>query len=958
MKKPLHNTTITLLTTTENAPPHTQSKKKSLSLEDLSLWRKHTVTLSDNGEWYTKQYSLYRESKSTKNILKAQRFAKYYPEDNQTYVLYICHSKDGIKYQVPDGAKPIFSASSDWVAYQIKPASERKEAEEKKDEQNYIELLHLPSGFKVSYQSKAKYHFLEEKNYFITADNNSLLIYDLDNRKEHYIGNIGEYLVDKQSKYIAYTIDSEDKRGNGIYLYALNKRTTKALQTGNFKYSNLSWNHNKNELAAYKYQIVEKEVDYTNINIIVINGIDAETSQATEYPVKDIEGFAENMGIAVKTEKSPNTISWSKDGNRLFLKVKEYVPKEEKKAENSEEDSYKSDEKPSVQVWHWKDQKLLSYRIMEHEKNKTKVFDAIFFRKSNTLIQLTGEEIQKLILSKGTDNWAIGTDNRAYISDWDVSRNDLYRINLQTGEKRLIKKNLGGSSSRPPYKLSPDGKRFIFWDGQHYWFYDLENDSKKNISAPLNVSFVNNEHDEFGYIPDYGFVGWVKDKNAIIVNHKYDIWFLPLDNHSKAKNLTASVTSKDTIRFRFEDLSFKDKQEITERYIDLSAQHFLYAYNLQTKYTGFYKLQEGELTAIIYQPASFHAPWRGYKILKSKNSNTIIYTMEDYENYPEAYLSTLDFSKPQKITHTNPQQENFKWGKRILIHYTNNDGVPLQGILSIPEAYKKGQQLPMIVFSYEKLSQRMYTYPTPYLSGANISEMLYVSEGYLFLQPDIHFNVGSPHSDMHQCIDAAIQQVIELGYVDEQKIGYEGFSYGGHAGMYISTQNNKFAAIAAGAGVSNLIQGFNIDIVKNGNNEQGYYINGQGRLGTDPMSDMERYLSESPVFNAQTMNTPLLLFHGTADNVVQWEHSFGLYSILRYLKKPVIFLSYLGEGHGLNKAANRLDLQTRLKEFFDHHLKGQEKKKWMQEDQPYLPEEASNESNEKTKSKRELPKWK
>ncbi|MEM9832969.1 MAG: prolyl oligopeptidase family serine peptidase [Bacteroidota bacterium] len=868
-------------------------------------------------------------------------------EDNQTDVLYICSSNSGVKYEVPYGKKPLFSTASDWIAYQIKPESEDKD----KKDSTFIELKHLESEFTAKYESDADYRFLEEKNYFITTDEKSLLIYDLDNRREHYIGNIGEYLVDKKSKFIAYTIATEDKRGNGIYLYDPEKMMTRSLQTGSFFYSNLSWNNSKNALAAYKYTTLEDKVDYPNIDIIVFNGIDAETSETIEYPAKDIEGIAENMGLAVKTDKSSNEIAWSNDGDRLFLKIKEYDHQEVE----SQEDSVKSEEEASVQIWHWKDEKLLSERIMEHENQENEVFEAIFFRKTNTLIQLTDEAIQELTYSEGTDNWAIGKDNRKYISDWDIEKNDLYSIDLRTGDKKLIREKHGSLWFSPGYQISPDGEKVVFWDDQHYWYYNFKEASKRNISDGLNVSFVNREYDKFGYVPDYGFVGWVKDQNAVIVNHKLDLWLLPLDENSKAENLTESVTATDSIRFRFEDFSFADKPEIEERYIDLSSPNFIHAFNTHTKQAGYFNLQDNQLKKLIYGPAAYADPYSRDAIIKSKKSDVIIYKKGDYQNYPEAYLSKSDFSKPKRITNTNPQQEKFKWGKRILIDYTNDDGVPLQGVLSIPEGYKQGQKLPMIVYSYEKLSNSRYGYAIPYLNGATVPEMLYVSEGYLFLRPDIHFNVGTPHSDMHECIDAAIEKVIELGYVDEQRIGYEGFSFGGHCGMYISTQENKFAAIAAGAGVSNLVQGFNIDIVRDGSNEQDYYMTSQGRLGTDPTSDTEMYISESAVFNAKTMNTPLLLFHGTDDKVVQWEHSFGFYSILRYLKKPVVFLSYRGEGHGLRKESNRLDIQTRLKEFFDHHLKDREAKKWMLEETPYIPEE---ESKEKDKDKRTLPKWK
>ncbi|MEO1257237.1 MAG: prolyl oligopeptidase family serine peptidase [Bacteroidota bacterium] len=924
-----------------------QPEKEPLSFEDIRQWRTHAVTLSDNGDWYTTLYTLFDEPELEKDSVSQQIAAGYYQENNQTDVLYICHAKDGIKYKVPHGSEPVFSHASDWVAYKIVLESENEKDDKNKKDTTYIELKHLESDFTVKYETSADFQFLEDKNYFITSDKNSLLIYDLDNRREHYIGNIGEYLVDKKSEYIAYTISSEDKRGNGIYLFHPDKMTTRAIESGNFIYANLSWNKSRNSIAAYKYNKIKKEIDPANMHLVVV---ETENNLSVEYPVKEIKGMPENMGPVAEPGKKSNNIFWSNDGERLFIKIKEYKKEEENKDKKEEGNK----EKSTVQVWHWKDSKLLSERIMDHEKEKDKIFDAIFFRNKNTVVQLTGEEIQKLVFSEGTDDWAIGTDNREYLSDWDVYKNDLYRVSLNTGDKKLIEKKYSSRYSTG-LEISPDGKKVILWDGKHFWCYDFEKDLKSNISEGLNVSFVNKEYDKYGYVPSYGFVGWAKKQNAVIVNHKFDLWLLPLDENVKAQNLTASVNAKDSIRFRFEDYSFADEPEIEDRYIDLAAANILNAFHEKSKYAGFYNLREGKLNKLIYQPASFLKPWRWQRIIRSENAAAIIYHMGDYQNYPEAYLSTLDFSNAKKITNTNPQQERYKWGRRILIDYSNDDGVPLQGVLSIPDDYKKGQKLPMIVYSYEKRSQNMYKYSMPYLNGAVGPEMLYVSEGYLFLQPDIHFNVGTPHSDMHECIDAAIEKVIALGYVDDQRIGYQGFSFGGHCGMYISTQENKFSAIAAGAGVSNLVQGFNIDIVRDGSNEQDYYMTGQGRLGADPTANTEMYISESPVFNAKTMNTPLLLFHGTDDKVVQWEHSFGFYSILRYLKKPVVFLSYRGEGHGFREEMNRLDIQRRLKEFFDHYLKDGEEKKWMTEELPYIPEK---EAKEKDEDKRRLPKWK
>lgn len=949
MKIKIFTVIILLLSLTSNTF-RAQSEKVPLSFEAIRQWRSHSVALSDNGKWYTTNYRLSDKPEGEKDSIIEKKYTKFLDDNNQTDVLYISHERDGIKYKIPNATRPLFSSSSEWIAYQIQPESDKKTKGKTKDPKTIIELKHLTSGFTVSYESNAKYEFLEDKDYFITSNKNSLLIYDLINRREHYIGNIGEYLIDKKSDYIIYTIASDDNRGNGIYAFNPKEMTTRALETSSSLYSNLSWNPDKNVLATYKYKEVNDKADYLNMQIIVLSEIDSKSIKYDKYIVKDINGMPEYMGPAIKSGRYKNEINWSKNNNLLFLKIKAYDKKEKTK-----KDSSKVENKSNVQIWHWKDKKLLSERITEHERKKNKVFEAIFIRNTNTLIRLTGEDLQDLTFSKGTDQWAVGTDNRKYISDWDVKRNDLYSLNLNTGQKKLIKENHSSSFYSNGYYISPEGEGLMYWDGQDYIYYNFEKDSKQNITDKLNISFVNEDYDKFGYSAQYGFVGWTKDRNAVIVNHKLDLWYLPFTSKAKAKNLTAKVTSKDSIRLRFENTNFEYETKLEDRYIDLSSQILLYAFNTQNKYTGYFKLQNDKLTELIYKPAVFSSNRRRNQLITSKNSDAIIYKEGDYQNYPEAYLSDLNFSKSKKITNTNPLQKQFKWGKRILIDYTNDDGVPLQGILSIPEGYTKGKKLPMIVYSYEKHSYEMYRYASPYLSGTSIPEMLYVSNGYLFLQPDIHFNVGTPHSDMHECIDAAVTNVIELGYVNEEKIGYQGYSFGGHTGMYVSTQNNKFTAIAAGGGVSNLVQGFNLDIVWDGSNEQDYYMTGQGRLGTDPTSNTDMYISESPVFNAKNMNTPLLLYAGTEDNIVQWEHSFGFYSILRYLKKPVVFLSYRGEGHGLrNKESTRLDIQKRLKEYFDYYLKDGESKKWMLEETKYEPKAKSEDNT----SKKTTPNWK
>jgi hypothetical protein len=68
---------------------------------------------------------------------------------------------------------------------------------------------------------------------------------------------------------------------------------------------------------------------------------------------------------------------------------------------------------------------------------------------------------------------------------------------------------------------------------------------------------------------------------------------------------------------------------------------------------------------------------------------------------------------------------------------------------------------------------------------------------------------------------------------------------------------------------------------------------------------------------------------GDNDQTVEYLQGVQFYNALRFLKKPVIFLSYPGEDHGLRKLENQVDFAYRLQDFFDHYLKGAPAAGWM-----------------------------
>jgi dipeptidyl aminopeptidase/acylaminoacyl peptidase len=223
------------------------------------------------------------------------------------------------------------------------------------------------------------------------------------------------------------------------------------------------------------------------------------------------------------------------------------------------------------------------------------------------------------------------------------------------------------------------------------------------------------------------------------------------------------------------------------------------------------------------------------------------------------------------------------------------------------------------------------------------SPMQAVSEGYLTMLPDIYFNTGSSHSDMLECVEAAVKKVIEMGYVDPKRIGINGHSYGGEGAAFIGTRSKMFAAVGMGAGVTDLFTdfsqswGWSYQVTGgSGANGNDYYLFGQGRWGFAPWDNPEVYHFESALTHVRETVAPFLIMHGTADPTVSFAEGMNFYNALRYNNKKAVMLAYPGEGHGLRGLANRRDLTVRFFEFFNHYLKGAPAPKWLIEGVPFL----------------------
>ena len=864
-------------------------EKKVLGIEDYMLWRSiGSTSISGDGAWITYSYS----------------------RRNEDGVMTIKHLESDKSFEVERGGGPSFSDDNQWIAYSInapvrRPGQEPKEGEESKRK---MELLELATGDKYSVDNFSSFSFSKGSKYFIVrksgsgAGGSDLLLRNLETGMNELIGNVSQFAVNKGGNLLAYVVNVEDKAGNGIYLNDLESGIRRPLDTDKAEYARMTWDEEGTALAVMKG--VEKEGFVHKENtVLVFTDMDEGQPVKVEYDPSEAFDFPKDMVISELAG-----LSISPDVSKVFFGIKE----QEKKIEKSKN----GEPIPDVDIFHWNDDRLQSVQKLSVNRDKNFTYQGVFHLESKRFVRLTDEKMKQISLTRD-GKWGIGQDSRAYVSDWKPRVADYYRVNTETGARDLI-----FEAHERTMGLSPDSKHYLYWRDHQVWDYEITSGKKTNLTRTAPVSFVDTEDDHTGSKRSYGVTGWTKDGKAVVLTHRYDLYLQPLDG-SRARCLTNNYGDKNEIRLRYNDL---DREE---RFIDLSKPIMLTAFGQWTKKSGFYELKDGKLEQLIFEDKKFG------RLVKAKEADKFMFTISTFRDFPDYYISDMKFSYPKRVTDANPQQAEYRWGDRILFDYTNNDGVRLQGTLAIPDGYEEGDKLPMLVNFYEKYSQNLHSYYAPrYASSPQFAG--FVSRGYLVMQPDVHFRTRTSHSDMLECVEAAIKKVIEMGYVDPERVGLHGHSYSGGGSAYISTRSKMFAAIAAGAAPINLTSEFNQLFTGSGQNNHSYDIYGQGRYGTNPYDDPELYRQQSAITHVRTMNTPLLYLHGVDDPTVEYLQGMEFYNALRFNEKPVVFLSYPGEGHGLRRFENQKDFTIRLHQFFDHYLKDAPAPEWITKGVPYL----------------------
>jgi len=901
------------------------SQKKVLELQDFEIWNTiKNKAIAADGELI--MYSL--------------------EKGEQDQLLKIKDAKSNSIFEYPRGEKGKFTYQSNYALFTIKPlkndvrALKRKKTKEDKLPKDTLGIYNIHDKTLVKLANVKSYKIPEKWDGYVAyllnevktakkkkskgekvdslkakpakklkkvgKDNGyHLVVRNLNTGVQDTIKYVKDYIFSKEGKRLAYITSGVDSTlSEGVYVVDFESDTTINVNSAKkATYAQLSMSDSGKKLAF----VVDK--DTTKIQVRP-NELYVWTS-GEKKAKKVLDNLSTPKDYLVSAD---GKITFSKDESKLFFGLS--------KPPIIKDTTLLPEEIVNVEVWTYNEPKLYTVQKMQVKNELKKSYATVMHLNSHKIVQLANTNYPQVeIGSKGNANYALINTSLPYEleSMWTGQRAKDYAIvNTNTGKRTPILNNITGR-----VQLSPKGKYAYGYNSIDSTWFTYSIASKKITNLTEGNMFYDELNDSPNYPNPYGVAGWTKNDTSILIYDRYDIWSFNAETGEK-KRLTKGRENEKVYRYV--------KLDKEEEFIDIDKICLLTTINESNRHSGYYQinLKNTQGKQLLEGPYRYTTP------VKARDKDAVIFTRESFTEFPDIRVSDLSFKNQKVISNANPQQSKYNWGTNELINWISLDGIELSGMLIKPENFDPSKKYPMLVNFYEKSSDWLFRYRAPAYGRSSINYSYYTSRGYVIFVPDVHYRIGYPGESAYNCVIPGVTSLIEKGFIDKDHIGVQGHSWGAYQIAYLVTKTDIFKAAESGAPVVNMISAFGGIRWGSGLSRQFQYEHTQSRIGGTPWEFPARYIENSPIFNIDKINTPLLIMHNDADGHVPWYQGIEFFTALRRLGKPSWFLNYNGEPHWPLKYQNRKDFNLRMSQFFDFYLKGAPKPVWMDRGLPAI----------------------
>ena len=527
--------------------------------------------------------------------------------------------------------------------------------------------------------------------------------------------------------------------------------------------------------------------------------------------------------------------------------------------------------------------------IYSADKGGNEISHLYLQNRDGKILDLTPGENEKISFYK----WSKDNSTLYYLSNKRDSKYfDLYKMEVGEWKSSLIYENNNNMS----VSSISDNEEFLLLSNSittsenEFYLLEIASGNLKEISnAPGSYSsagfsndnksfyYITDVNKEFAYLMQYNIASW---EASVLFETNWDVMYSYLSKSEKYRVIGINEDGKNTL---------KVYNEMENREIEFPS------------------FEDGNIIGLEF----------------SETENKIRLSVGSSKMPNNLYVYNLNDKSLVKLTNSlNPNIDSTNLVNAKVVRYKSFDGLEIPALFYAPLQATKNNKVPALVWVHGGPGGQSRMNFNPLIQYLN-------NQGYAILAVNNRGSSGygktfyklddknHGENDLKDCIWGK-KWLQDLDYIDSEKIGIIGGSYGGYMTMAAMTFTpDEFKVGVNIFGVTNWIRTLkSIPSYWEASRKALY-----DELGDPYSSDSIRWKKISPLFHASNVKNPVMVLQGANDPRVLQVESDEIVDALQKNEIPVEYVVFEDEGHGFRKKENQLEGYRKIKNFLDLYLK-------------------------------------
>ena len=469
------------------------------------------------------------------------------------------------------------------------------------------------------------------------------------------------------------------------------------------------------------------------------------------------------------------------------------------------------------------------------------------------------------------------------------------------------------------YYVLKNRNLLLYCSDKHWWIYSILTHENRNVTKMFGTNFYNFDRLDTHFPTPVAKPYFSMDYSKVYLTDQHDIWEYDLTNRSGTKITDASPS------IRYEIINSSAGGTLTtgsDRPSVLTGnQLILEVTTVDNRKKGLSVWKNRRMINII-QPIPKNIDY------VQSNGNMLSFTQENANSPQKLFKFDLLNNKLEPIFTSNEQSylsESFP--RSEIVEWKDTKNLWRDALVILPPHYDKNKKYPVITNIYEnKVKEYLHFTPPSYYNGDGFNSTLMALQDYIVILPQIYYSVDHVGESAKTSVEEAIMKINKKYPLDFSNMGLIGHSFGGYETNYIMSHSKMFSTAISGSTLADITADYFTVHEQFLQSNVSRYTNGTFRFSEEFYKNKHAYFQNNPVFSADSVVAPILLWTGKQDYHVNWRQSISMYMALASQKKKVKLLLFKNEAHAILQKDNQLIATSYFIDWFDHYLKEKDRK--------------------------------